>query len=272
MATQVTTGHFSTFSSACKVNGEEKNTTSEINDDQPCRETSSEMIIELEEIPSFDEARTKLFPIIKLDSWIKTTKELLYQVKAGTQSIFFKPINQACRVNFGFAVAIINEQEQYHYVLNSYLEEWHISEATLIQVAHANLRQRLIEGGQNIWRRSLTGIHFIQGLGPLTASVILLPDVIEQFDIQDGDPVAVIPTSDLCIIGGSQNVKQLCVMGEISLKFTKQTHFISTQPLRLSQKQWKLFEANKANDEHPFPRSPDEVKMLKRALKMQGKI
>ena len=67
--------------------------------------------------------------------------------------------------------------------------------------------------------------------------------------------MVVVPTNDLCMIGGSKNVKQLCVMGEISLRYAKQKSFLSAQPLRLLDKQWRLFEANKANDEHPFPRS-----------------
>ncbi|WP_411027244.1 hypothetical protein, partial [Salmonella sp. s54925] len=142
---------------------------------------------------------------------------------------------------------------------------------TLMQLAQANLRKRLIDEGEKIWRKSNTGIHYIQGLDELTASVILLTDVIDMLDIPDGDPVSVIPTSDLCIIGGSQNVKQLCIMGEVALKLSKKEQFISTQPLRLVEKQWILYKANKANVEHPLPRTPDEFKMLKRAFKMQGK-
>ncbi len=74
------------------------------------------------------------------------------------------------------------------------------------------------------------------------------------------------------MIGDSQNVKQICVMSEIALKFVNKPSFLSTQPLRLVNKEWKIYEANKANDEHSFPKSEDEVKILKRALKMQGKI
>ena len=74
------------------------------------------------------------------------------------------------------------------------------------------------------------------------------------------------------MIGGSQNVKHICVMSEIALKFAKKSSFLTAQPLRLVDKEWRVYEANKANDEHPFPKSEDEVKILKRALKMQGKI
>lgn len=272
MATQVTTSHFSTYSSTIKIDGKEPTSETCVTRNSERQATSSEITINNEPIPSFEDVRTKLLPLIKQDSWVKTTRELLQRVDSGAQSIFFKPINQTCRVNFGFVVAIVNAPDEYHYVLNSYLGEWHISAATLIQISQANLRKRLIEEGEKIWRQSETGIQFIQGLGPLTASVILLPDVIGKLNIEGGDAVVVIPTSDLCMVGGSQNVKQLCVMGEISLKFTKQVNFLSTQPLRVVQTEWKLYEANRANDEHPFPKSPDEVKMLKRALKMQGQI
>ena len=74
------------------------------------------------------------------------------------------------------------------------------------------------------------------------------------------------------MIGYSQNVKQICVMSEIALQFTSKLSFLSTQPLRLYKKEWVMYEADKSNDEYPFPKSEDEVKMLKRALKMQGKI
>ena len=74
------------------------------------------------------------------------------------------------------------------------------------------------------------------------------------------------------MIGKSQNVKHICVMSEIALKFANKSSFLSTQPLRLVDTEWKLYEANKTSDEHPFPKSEDEVKILKRALKMQGKI
>ena len=109
-------------------------------------------------------------------------------------------------------------------------------------------------------------------LGPLAASVILLPDLIESLDGQQGDFVACLPAGELCMIGNSQNVKQICVMSEIALKFVTKASFLSMQPLRLLNKEWKIYEANKANDEYPFPQSGDEVKILKRALKMQGKI
>lgn len=274
MSTQVTISHISTRGSTSTVDVAPKKQARVTETDQRSHETSSEISIDEEEIPSFPDVRSKLLPVIKLHSWLKTTKDLLQQLNIGPQSVFFQPINRACRVNFGFAVAIVqNKQEQYHYVLNSYLAEWHISASTLIQIAQGNLRRRLIDEGGNIWHKSETGIRFIQGLGPLTASVILLPDVIEQLGSEHGDHVVVIPTSDLCMIGGAKNVKQLCVMGEISLRYAaEQQAFLSGQPLRLLDKQWRIFEANKANDEHPFPRFPDEVKMLKRALKMQGEI
>lgn len=273
MSTQVTISDFSTGGSISTDDVAQKEQARVTEAGQRSHETSSEIWINQEEIiPVFAEVRTKLLPVIKLYSWLKTTKDLLQQLNTGPQSVLFQPINRACPVNFGVTVAIVREQEQCHYVLNSYLAEWHISQSTLIQIAQANLRRRLIEGGENIWHKSATGIRFVQGLGPLTASVILLPDVIEQLGSEHGDAVVVIPTNDLCMIGGSKNVKQLCVMGEISLRYAKQQSFLSAQPLRLLDKKWRLFEANKANDEHSFPRSPDEVKMLKRALKMQGEI
>lgn len=108
--------------------------------------------------------------------------------------------------------------------------------------------------------------------GPLAASVILLPDVIESLGGQQGDIMACIPATDLCMIGDTRNVKHICVISEIALKFLNKPRFLSTQPLRLVKKEWKIFEANRADDEHPFPKSADEVKILKRALRMQGKI
>ena len=109
-------------------------------------------------------------------------------------------------------------------------------------------------------------------LGPLAASVILLPDVIENLNGHQGDLVVCAPAGELCMIGDSQSVKQICVMSEIALQFTSKPHFLSTQPLRLVKKEWVIYEADKSNDEYPFPKSEDEVKMLKRALKMQGKV
>ena len=134
MSTQITISDFSTGGSISTEDVARKKQARVTETGQRSHETSSEISINQEIIPVFAEVSTKLLRF-KLYSWLKTTKDLIQQLNTGPQSVFFQPINRACPVNFGFTVAIVreqHEQEQYHYVLNSYLAEWHISQSTLI--------------------------------------------------------------------------------------------------------------------------------------------
>ena len=139
-------------------------------------EIPSSLNIEYEAIPVFEEVRTKLLPVVKTDTWLKSIKCHLQKTNAASQSVFYKPLNNISRIDFGFTVAILCDGDEYHYVLNSYLAAWHISSLTLVQIAQANFRKRLIEEGI-AWETSGTGIRFIHGLGMwdnLQAWVILI--------------------------------------------------------------------------------------------------
>ena len=127
-------------------------------------EMASTINIEYEAIPTFEEIQTKLIPLVKTDAWFKSIKDHLQKANAATQSVFYKPLNNISRIEYGFTVAILCDDDQYHYVLNSYLADWHISSLTLVQIAQANFRKRLIEEGKT-WQTSQTGIRFMQGLG-----------------------------------------------------------------------------------------------------------
>lgn len=132
--------------------------------------TSTEMSMEYEEIPAFEEIRTKLFPLVKTDVWLKQTKERLYGT---SQSVFYKPLNNVSRIDCGFTVAIMSDE--FHYVLNSYLVEWHISAMTLVQISQANLRKLFIQEGK-MWQTSQTGIRFMEGVGTKKQAKELLPN------------------------------------------------------------------------------------------------
>ena len=128
-------------------------------------EKTSSINMEYEAIPIFDDIRTKLLPLIKTDAWLKSMKNRLQTTNAPTrQSVFYKPLNDISRIDYGFTVAILCDDNQYHYVLNSYLVEWHISSSTLVQIAQANFRKKLIEDGKT-WKTSQTGVRFMEELG-----------------------------------------------------------------------------------------------------------
>ncbi len=129
-------------------------------------EMTSSINIDYEVIPTFNEIRTKLLPLVKTDAWLKSIKSHLQRTNVSTQSVFYKPLNNISRIDYGFTVAILCDSDQYHYVLNSYLVEWHISSLTLVQIAQANFRKRLIQEGKG-WKISQTGVRFLEDLGML---------------------------------------------------------------------------------------------------------
>ena len=137
--------------------------TEELVSDKENLVMTSAIDITYEEIPAFEEIRTKLLPLVKTDAWLKTIKDL-QQTNSGNQNVFYKPLNNISRIDFGFTVAISYDDDHYQYVLNSYLSEWHISSSTLVQIAQANIRKRLLQQGKS-WKHSRTGIRFIDDLG-----------------------------------------------------------------------------------------------------------
>lgn len=141
-------------------------------------EIPSSSNLEYEAIPAFEDVRTKLLPVVKTDTWLRSIKYHLQKTNAATQSVFYKPLNNISRIDFGFTVAILHDGE-YHYVLNSYLASWHISSLTLVQIAQANLRKRLVRE-DIVWKTSETGIRFIRGLGMWDN----LEDLAQPYDIQ----------------------------------------------------------------------------------------
>ena len=126
-------------------------------------ENTSSINMEYEAIPTFHDIRTKLLPLIKTDAWLKSMKNHLQTTNASTQSVFYKRLNDLSRIDYGFTVAILCDDNQYHYVLNSYLVEWHISSSTLVQIAQANFRKILQDG--KTWKTSRTGVRFMEELG-----------------------------------------------------------------------------------------------------------
>ena len=142
-------------------------------------EIPSSSNLEYKAIPAFEDVRTKLLPVVKTDTWLRSIKYHLQKTHATTQSVFYKPLNNISRIDFGFTVAILHDGDEYHYVLNSYLASWHISSLTLVQIAQANLRKRLVQEDIT-WKTSETGIRFIHGLGMRDS----LEDLAQLYDIQ----------------------------------------------------------------------------------------
>lgn len=125
-------------------------------------DTASTISMDYDIVPTFEETRSKLMPLLKTDAWYKSVKELL-QKSSSTHSVFYKPLNKVSRIDYGFTVAILCDDDQYRYVLNKYLSEWHISGLTLVQIAEANFRKRLVQEGKK-WQTSHTGVRFMEGI------------------------------------------------------------------------------------------------------------
>ena len=228
---------------------------------------SSILNVNQEEIEDFAAVRTKIFPVLKARSWVDVTKDLLSQMDPNNKAgVLYSPLKNVPGSGLGYTLAIIEDQpDSLSYILTSHLEAWGTSETVLQEVAMGNLEKKFDELGQELWIQSKTGIYYVNtGLRSLSASVVLLPRFIERLDVESGDHVVVLPSSDLCMVVGSKMETRLCIVGEMSLRYSSDPHHLNTS-LRLSKarKVMTKYTPRSFAGEFPIPSTAEEVAGLK---------
>jgi len=242
------------------------NTNTTISDQRILK--STRINIDLEKIPDFAIARPRILPVLKPNSWEKSTKDMLKKIdpKHGPEVLFF-PVKTLPDSPLGYTLAIVNEEGSMQYILRSYLDAWNISEKVLIDVAIRNLEHRLENRGTRLWKRSKAGVYYLDNLGAVSASVILLPQFLDGLDIEDGDPVIVAPCGDICMVGGAKSDTQLCIIGEIALQYSKDPHRFDIKPQRFTKNRLLEYSPKTYAQEHNVPQTLDEVRTIKLRLK-----
>lgn len=228
---------------------------------------SSILNINQEEIEDFAAVRTKIFPILKARSWVDVTKDLLSQMDPNNKAgVLYSPLKNVPGSGLGYTLAIIdNQPDSLSYILTSHLEAWGTSESVLQEVAMGNLEKKFDALGHELWIQSKTGIYYVNtALGSLSASVVLLPRFIERLDVESGDHVIVLPSSDLCMVVGSKMETRLCIVGEMSLRYSSDPHHLNTS-LRLNKarKVMAKYTPKSFAGEFPIPSTAEEVAGLK---------
>lgn len=242
------------------------NTNTAISDQRILK--STRINIDLENIPDFAIARPRILPVLKPNSWEKTTKDMLKKIDPKhTPEVLFFPVKTVPDSSLGYTLAIVNEEGSMQYILRSYLEAWNISEKVLIDVAIRNLEHRLENRGPRLWKRSKAGVYYLDNLGAVSASVLLLPQFLDGLDFEDGDPVIVAPCGDICMVGGAQSATQLCIIGEIALQYSKDPQHFDIKPLRFSKNRLLEYSPKTYAQEQNVPQSLDEVRTIKLRLK-----
>lgn len=229
---------------------------------------STRINIDLEKIPDFAVARPRILPVLKPKSWEASTKDMLKKIdpKKPPELLFF-PVMTLPVTSLGYTLAIVNEEGSMQYILRSYLEAWNITEKVLKDVAIRNLEHRLENRGTRLWKRSKAGVYYLDNLGSVSASVILLPQFLDGLDIQEGDPVIVAPSGDICLVGGAKSDTQLCIMGEIALQYSKDPQHFDIKPLRFSKNRFHEYAPKTYAQEQNVPQSLDEVRTIRLRLK-----
>ncbi|KXJ19104.1 uncharacterized protein LOC110231241 [Exaiptasia diaphana] len=229
---------------------------------------STRINIDLEKIPDFAVARPRILPVLKPKSWEASTKDMLKKIDPKkTPELLFFPVMTLPMTSLGYTLAIVNEEGSLQYILRSYLEAWNISEKVLKDVAIRNLEHRLENRGTRLWKRSKAGVYYLDNLGSVSASVILLPQFLDGLEIEDGDPVVVAPSGDICLVGGAKSDTQLCIIGEIALQFSKDPQHFDIKPLRFSKNRFHEYAPKIYAQEQNVPQSLDEVRKIRLRLK-----
>lgn len=229
---------------------------------------SSTLNVNREQIEDFVGVRGKIFPVIKARSWVDTTKDLLAKIDPKNRAgVLFTPLKNIPGTNIGYTLAIIDDShrtDSLNYILTSHLEAWSTSESVLQEVALGNLEKKLDDLGENLWAQSKTGIYYIDNLGSISASVVLLPRFIARLDVESGDAVVVAPSSDLCMVVGSKMETRLCIVGEMSLRYSSDPHHLSAS-LRLNKSRMVIanYTPKSYAGEFPVPSTLEEVAGLK---------
>ena len=228
---------------------------------------SSVLNVNQEEIEDFAAVRTKIFPILKARSWVDRTKGLLSQMDPNNKAgVLYSPLKNVPGSGLGYTLAIIdNQPDSLSYILTSHLEAWGTSESVLQEVAMGNLEKKFDALGHELWIQSKTGIYYVNtALRSLSASVVLLPRFIERLDVESGDHVIVLPSSDLCMVVGSKMETRLCIVGEMSLRYSSDPHHLNTS-LRLNKarKVMAKYTPKSFAGEFPIPSTAEEVAGLK---------
>ena len=228
---------------------------------------SSTLNVNREEIEDFATVRGKIFPVLKARSWVDVTKDLLTKIDPTSKAgVLYSPLKNIPGSGVGYTLAIIRDQpDSLSFILTSHLEAWGTSESVLQEVALGNLEKKFKDLGESLWVQSKTGIFYINtSLRSLSASVVLLPRFIERLDVENGDPVVVIPSSDLCMVVGSKMETRLCIVGEMSLRYSSDPHHLNTS-LRLNKSRMVMakYSPKSFAGEFPVPSTLEEVAGLK---------
>lgn len=228
---------------------------------------SSTLNVNREAIEDFADVRAKIFPVLKARSWVDVTKDLLTKIDPnGKAGVLYAPLKNVSGSGIGYTLAIVGEQpDSLSYILTSHLEAWGTSESVLQEVAVRNLERKFDDLGERLWVQSKTGIYYINtSLRSVSASVVLLPRFIERLDVENGDPVVVIPSSDLCMVVGSKMETRLCIVGEMSLRYSSDPHHLNTS-LRLNKTRMVMakYSPKSFAGEFPIPSTLEEVAGLK---------
>lgn len=128
-----------------------------------------------------------------------------------------------------------------------------------------NLEKKFDALGHELWIQSKTGIYYVNtALRSLSASVVLLPRFIERLDVESGDHIIVLPSSDLCMVVGSKMETRLCIVGEMSLRYSSDPHHLNTS-LRLNKarKVMAKYTPKSFAGEFPIPSTAEEIAGLK---------
>lgn len=229
---------------------------------------STRINIDQEKIPDFAVARPRILPVLKPEAWEKSTKDMLKKIdpKHPPEVLFF-PVKTLPDSTLGYTLAIVNEEGSMQYILQSYLDAWNISEKVLKDVAIRNLEHRLENRGARLWKRSKAGVYYLDNLGSVSASVILLPQFLDGLDIENGDPVIVAPCGDICMVGGAKSDTQLCIIGEIALQYSKDPQHFDIKPLRFAKNRLIEYSPKTYAQEYNVPQSLDEVRTIRLRLK-----
>ena len=235
---------------------------------------STTLNVNHEQIEDFATVRGKIFPVVKARSWIESTKDLLLKIDPkGKLDVLYIPLKSVPGSGIGYTFAIINDDSaSLSYILSSHLDAWRTSVRAVEEVALRNLEQKLAAMGENLWMQSKTGVYYIASLGSLSASVVLLPQFIGRLNVEDGDAVAVAPSSDLCMVVGSKMETQLCIVGELSLRYSSDPHHLKAC-LRINKQRMVLsnYSPRSFAGEFSIPSTPDEVAGLKLRVKPVAK-
>ena len=227
---------------------------------------SSTLNVNREQIEDFASVRDRIFPVIKARSWVDATKDLLTKIDPKSKAgVLFTPLKSIPGAGIGYTLAIMGDHSHsLNYILTSHLDVWSTSESSLQEVAIKNLEKTLDGLGENLWSQSRAGIHYIDSLGSLSASVVLLPRFIARLDVESGDAVVVVPSSDLCMVVGSKMETRLCIVGEMSLRYSSDPHHLNTN-LRLNKSRMVIskYSPKSFAGEFPVPSTLEEVAGLK---------